>query len=47
MSDNNPRIVPLDEFLSAGFQSAFGMTREQAWEQGVCVECKAAACVPH
>jgi hypothetical protein len=38
--DNEPKIVPLKDFLDAGFTEAFGITREAAWEQGICVECK-------
>lgn len=38
--DNEPKRIPLNEFLAAGFQQAFSMTREQAWEQGICVSCK-------
>ena len=30
----------LSKFLDAGYREGFGMTREEAWKQGVCVECK-------
>ena len=40
MADNEPKRIPLDQFLTAGYKAGFGMTREEAWEKGVCVECK-------
>jgi hypothetical protein len=40
MADNEPKIIPLDEFLAAGYKEGFGITREEAWEQGICVDCR-------
>ncbi len=37
---DDPIRIPLKEFLAAGFQNAFGITREEAWEKGICVQCK-------
>lgn len=31
---------PLHELRDQTSTSAFGMTREQAWEKGVCIQCK-------
>lgn len=37
---DEPIRIPLNEFLADGFKEGFGITREEAWEQGICVECK-------
>jgi len=38
--DEYPKIIPLQDFLTEGYREGFGMTREEAWEQGICVSCK-------
>ena len=30
----------LDGFLDANYKAGFGMTRAEAWKDGLCVECK-------
>jgi hypothetical protein len=37
---DEPKVIPLNEFLEAGFKDAFGMTIDEAREKGVCVQCK-------
>lgn len=32
--------MDLDKFLDDGYEEGFGITRKDAWEQGVCVNCK-------
>ena len=32
--------MDLQKFLDDGFREGFGMTREEAWKQSVCVQCK-------
>ena len=30
----------LKKFLEEGFREGFGMTREEAWDKGICVNCR-------
>ena len=36
----DPIRIPLDKFLADSYREGFGMTREEAWKDGLCVECK-------
>jgi hypothetical protein len=40
MEDEGRKIIPLNEFLEAGFRQSFGMTADEARERGICVQCK-------
>lgn len=40
MADKDPKIIPLDEFLDQGYTEGFGMTRQEAQKQEICVQCK-------